>query len=190
MSDANGETAAPGEECRHGLAPGTCSICLQAERAPAARLARLRPTTRPTSSTDPVAELTGTKDISVPMYETEPYLDDRTDWLVAHGYPHDLRPHGRVYLRCDDRLAARVRAVRMAWREERPYRTGEVGTGSDFGPGMVFEVDPDTQEPFNQPLGQDAERMRQGYRYHLTASDRTVHHVMAGDRIPEGDWDG
>lgn len=54
---------------------------------------------------------------------------------------------------------------------------------------MVFALDPATWEPFDEPLGEDAERMRQGYRYHVTRRAGRVHHLMAGDRIPEGDWD-
>ncbi len=78
------------------------------------------------------------------MYAIDPYLAPRTDWLVGHGYPHHLRPRGWVYLRYEDRLAARVRVVDMAWREERPVLTGEDPSGKGFGPGLVVEVDPET----------------------------------------------
>ena len=172
----------PEENCVHELAPGTCSIC----RAPRPRTARpRRPTTTPHSGDDPIAPLSGSKDISIPMHATEPYLG--SDWLVTQGYPHDLRAGGWVYLRVDERLTARARVLSMKWRDDRPWRTGdEPGT---FGPGLVFSVDPTTWELFDQDLGVDAERMRQGYRYHLTDRAGTVHHMMAGDPIPEGDWD-
>ncbi len=123
------------------------------------------------------------------MYAIDPYLGAKTDWLVSQGYPHDLRPRGWLYLRYQERLAARVRAVGMGWREERPVRTGEDPGGKGFGPGLVFEVDPETWEPFEQALGKDAERMHQGYRYHLTDRTGVVHHLTAGDSIPDGDWD-
>lgn len=176
----------PDEECMHGLTRKTCSLCKP--RAPRPGPAR-RPTTTPRSADDPIAPLSGTKDVSVPEHSLDPYLGAKTDWLVSQGYPSDLRPRGWIYLRCDDRLAARVRAVGMGWRDERPVRHGEDPSGKGFGPGLVFVVDPETWEPFDQALGDDADRMRQGYRYHLTDSDRVVHHLMAGDSIPEGDWD-
>src|SRR5206468_813156 len=77
-------------------------------------------TTTPHSADDPIAPLSGSKDISVPVHAMEPYFGARTDWLIAHGYPHDLRSGGWIYLRYDDCFAARVRAVRMHWRDERP----------------------------------------------------------------------
>ncbi len=143
----------------------------------------------PRSADDPIAALSGSKDVSIPMYSLDPYLGARTDWLVAHGYPHDLQRRGWVYLRFEDRLAARVRARGMRWREERPVRNGAVSSGDGFGPGLVFDVDPDTWEPFDQGLGEDAERMRQGFRYHLTDNTGVVHHFIAQSSIPEGDWD-
>lgn len=175
------------EECKHGLTVATCSLCKPPRPAPP-RLKR--PTTSPRSPDDPIAPLDGTKDLSTPMYALEPYLGEGTDWLAAlSGYPHDLRPGGWLYLRFEERLAARVRVRAMAWRDERPVRTGDDATGDGFGPGLVFDVDPAAWEPFDQPLGEDAERMRQGYRYHLTDRTGRVHHLIAGDPIPEGDWD-
>lgn len=123
------------------------------------------------------------------MYAVDPYLGARTDWLVAHGYPHDLRSRGWIYLRYDDQLAARVRARGMRWQDERPVRHGEDPLGEGFGPGLVFDVDPDTWEPFDQALGEDAEWMRQGYRYHVTDRAGVVHHLIAGSPIPESDWE-
>lgn len=173
-------------ECIHGLAEGSCSYCKPRPRPPDPPR---RVTTTPRSADDPVAPLGGSKDISIPMYALDPYLGARTDWLVAQGYPHDLHRRDWVYLRLEDRLAARVRARGMRWREERPVRNGDDLSGDGFGPGLVFDVDPDTWEPFNQALGEDAERMRQGYRYHLTDRAGVVRHVIAQRPIPEGDWD-
>jgi hypothetical protein len=50
-------------------------------------------------------------------------------------------------------------------------------------------IDLYTYEPFDQALGEDAERMHQGYLYHLSDRSGVVHHLMAGDPIPVGDWD-
>lgn len=175
------------EECKHRLTVRTCSLCRPPRPAPPRPK---RPTTSPRNADDPIAPLGGTKDVSIPMYALEAYLGERTDWLAAlNGYPHDLRPGGWVYLRFEERLAARVRVQAMTWRDERPVRTGDDATDDGFGAGLVFEVDPATWEPFDQPLGDDAERMRQGYRYHLTRASGRVEHFMAGDPIPEGDWD-
>jgi hypothetical protein len=175
------------ENCIHEMAPGTCSICKPKPK----RVARpRRPTTTPHSGDDPIASLSGSKDVSMPVHALGPYLGDRTDWMPAmNGYPHDLRAGGWLYLRCDERLAARARVSAMAWRAERPWRTGDNPNNEGWGPGLVFAVDQATWEPFDQHLGEDAERMRQGYRYHLTDRSGVVHHLMAGDPIPDGDWD-
>lgn len=176
----------PEEECRHGLTEAICSLCKP--RRP--RFARPRPPTKgPHSVDDLITALSGTKDVSVPVHAVDPYLGTRTDWLTAHGYPHDLRRRGWIYLQCDERLAARVRAVGVRWQDSRPVRTGEDPSDVGFGSGLVFEVDSGTWEPFDQALGEDAGRMRQGYRYHLTDCAGIVHHLIAGDSIPEGDWE-
>jgi hypothetical protein len=43
----------------------------------------------------------------------------------------------------------------------------------------------ETWETFDQPLGEDGERMRQGFRFHLTDSDGHVHFVIARSKLPE-----
>lgn len=182
----DGAEVSPDEECPHLLTFQTCGTCRPRPKAPARPK---RPTTAPRSADDVIASLAGTKDISVPLYALEPYLGERTDWLVAHGYPHDLRPGGWVDIRHGDSLAARVRVIAMAWRDARPGRTGDDPSWEGFGPGLVFVVGAQTWEPFDQDLGADAERMRQGYRYHLTDRAGVVHHLMAGAPIPDGDWD-
>ncbi|MCX7621327.1 MAG: hypothetical protein N2037_10850 [Acidimicrobiales bacterium] len=174
------------DECIHGLFPGTCSLC--ATGAPRSRVAkRLKPTTSPRSADDPIAPLSGDKDVSMPVFEVEPYLGTRTDWMPAiSGYPHHLRPNGWLYLRCRGRLAARVRVPLLSWRDDRPTRTGD--SPGTFGPGLIFAVDPSTWEPFEQSLGDDETRMRQGYRYHRTDQAGVVHHLIADQPLPEGDW--
>ncbi|MCC5952050.1 MAG: hypothetical protein JJU45_08130 [Acidimicrobiia bacterium] len=129
--------------------------------------------------------------MSVPVYDPQPYLGAWTDWLLAQGYPHDLRAGGWVYLRLDDRLVGRVRARGMVWRDHRPWRTGDGSEqGDEAGPGLAFDVDPTTWEEVEFELGELADRQRQGYRYLITSSDgRTVQHLMTSDPIPDGDWD-
>lgn len=175
------------DECIHLLPIGTCSIC--AELKETKTPTRLRPTTAPKSADDVIEPLAGNKDVSMPVYEPGPYLADRTDWMPAvSGYPHSLRPNGWLYLRCDGKLIARVRVSSMAWRDERPHRTGAEPGNNGFGPGLIFAVDPETWEPVDQSLGAEAENMRQGYRYHLTDKKGTAHHLTAVAVIPEGDW--
>lgn len=179
-------TAYDMSECPHGLTVATCSHCRPKPAIPAPTR---RPTTAPKSAADPIEPLHGTKDLSMPMYAIEPYLEARTDWLVAQGYPHDLRPGGWVYLRCGDRYAARARVVAMDWLDDRPWRTGEVGAGNTFGPGLVFRSDPDSWEPFDQPFGDDADYLHQRYRYHRRLRNGELRRFSAGAPIPDGDWE-
>jgi len=125
----------------------------------------------------------------MPVHEVGPYLGERTDWMPAiGGYPHDLRTDGWLYLRCDGTLVARVRVPSMGWREERPSRTGTDGENPGWGAGLVFVVDPNSWEPFDQLLGDDAERMRQGYRYHRTDITGHVHHLTKDEIVTDGEW--
>jgi hypothetical protein len=174
------------EACPHGEHASYCLACLEGP-PPKRRVtaAPRRPTVAPTSADDVIRLLAGTKDLSVPVHDVAPYQG--TDWLRANGYPHDLRQGGWLYLRVDGALSARVRVRSMGWRDERPWRTGEAG--EDAGPGLVFELAPDSWATVDIDLGADAERMRQGYRYHLTAADGSVVHLTSGGPIPAGDWD-
>lgn len=124
----------------------------------------------------------------MPVHALNPYFGARTDWLpCVGGYPHDLRPGGWIYLRCDDAYGARARVTRLEWREERPYRTG---TGDDgFGPGLVFVIEPQTWDEFGQPLGDDADYVHQGYRYHRRRRDGELVRLSASDRVPDEDWE-
>jgi hypothetical protein len=186
-----GDELDPSGTCEHGEIRAACIDCLSKPRPHAPKPARpRRPTSSPKSADDIILPLSGDKDVSVPVHRLDPYLDARTDWLIGQGYPHDLRPGGWLYLRNDDHLRARVRARRMAWREERPWRTGESLDDPGAGPGLVFDVDPATWEAVAFPLGELADRQRQGYRYLITAADgASVRHLTAGDPLPEGEWD-
>lgn len=188
----------PSGICEHGEIRAACIECIG---KPYARPRKAPPTPRPTrtprSSEEQIAALSGNKDISVPVFKLGPYLDERTDWLLAQGYPHELRPGGWLYLRCDEGLRARVRVRGMRWSERRPWRTGQeaVELGGDepdndgAGPGLVFDLAPDTWEPISIELGPLAERQRSGFRYLLTTTSGEVVHLMADDPIPDGDWD-
>jgi hypothetical protein len=175
------------EYCIHELLPDECSVCRPPKpswQAPRGR----RPTTVPRSADDPIQPLRGTKDVSMPVHAVGPYLDERTDWMPAmNGYPHDLRPDGWLYLRLDGRLVARVTVPSMGWRDERPARTSDDPNSKGWGEGLVFSVDPSTWEPVDQDLGEDAERMRQGYRYHWTDEAGVAHYVMKDDPVPTSD---
>jgi hypothetical protein len=134
--------------------------------------------------------LHGTKDLSMPVHALGPYLGARTDWMpCVGGYPHDLRPGGWLYLRCDGRYGARARVVGLEWRDQRPYRTGAVEPGHGFGPGLAFVIDRDTWETFDQPFGDDADYLHQGYRYHRRLSGAELVRLSKGDRVPDRDWE-
>jgi hypothetical protein len=175
-------------ECPHGLTIATCSLCRPQPTKPSAAK---RPTTSPRSAADPIEPLHGTKDLSMHVHQLEPYFGARTDWLAAsHGYPQDLRPGGWVYLRCDGKYAARVRVVGLEWREQRPFRTGDVGSGEGFGPGLVLLVDKGTWAEFGQHLGDDADNVRQGYRYHRRrGGGGELVRFSKGDRVRDEDWE-
>lgn len=112
----------------------------------------------------------------------------QTEWIVGSGHPTDLRAGGWVYLRSEGRLWARARARRSEFREERRARTGEVG--SDFGPGVVIIVYPETWEACDYDLGDVADSQHQGYRYLLTMRNGHLVHLSAGESIPDDiDWE-
>ena len=187
----------PAGICEHGEIRAGCIECigkpyLRARKAPPPP----RPTHSPKSGADAISPLSGTKDISVPVYDILAYLEPHTDWLLAQGYPHDLRPGGWLYLRCDDGLRARVRVRGMRWQDHRPWRTGQEAldlsdgqaVNDGAGPGLVFDLVSETWEPTAVELGPLAERQRSGFRYLLTNRSGGVH-LMADDPVPEGDWD-
>jgi hypothetical protein len=49
---------------------------------------------------------------------------------------------------------------------------------------------PEPGKPFYQEFGEDAERIHQGYRYHLTDRSNVVHYLMPATRSPvaTGTW--
>jgi hypothetical protein len=182
----------PAQICEHGDVRAACIDCLEAPQ-PYTPKPRSEPTLRSRSGARP-DRLSGTKDVSVPVYEIDPYLDPPDNhWLIAQGFPHDLRPGGFVYLRQSDALRARARVLRMAWWEgvDRRWRTGEgAEAGEHAGDGWVFVLDPDTWERVEFPLGELAENQRSGMRYLITSADGTeIRHLIAREPVPDGDWD-
>jgi hypothetical protein len=168
------------EMCEHGDYRAACLECLgqPRRRTPRPPAKPTRPTFTPRSPADEIRELAGDKDVSVPVPFLESTLGVRTTRLRAYGYPHDLRRGGWVYLRMGRALVARVRVVRMAWRDD------------ELDPGMIFEVGPDTWEEVHFPLGDLADSQHQGYRYLITSSDGLyVVHLTSGDPVPEEDDD-
>jgi hypothetical protein len=152
-------------------------------RPPVARVARRGE--MPHNVDDPRPALIGDKDMSTPVFEFEPHMHGPgKDWLFPNndGFPWDLRAGGWVYLRSENVIGARVRVRHIGFRTERRLHTGDP---SDFGPGPTIEVAPGTWEKVNHPLGDLADRQRQGYRYLITTVDGSIVHLMAGDKIPD-----
>lgn len=173
----------PAEICEHGDIRAACIDCLEASQP-----YRPKPTGGTTTgarSTRP-DRLSGTKDVSVPVYDIDLYMHPGdNDWLIAQGFPHDLRPGGFVYLRQGDALRARTRGVRMEWRagEDRRWRTGDGAEAGEYAvDGWVFVVAPGTWERVEFPLGNLAESQRSGLGYLIASADgNEVRHLIARD---------
>lgn len=190
VPEAKTDDLDPAGICEHGEIRAACIDCLHKPRPPKRQPAPTpRPTTAPQSAQDPIRPLSGNKDVSIPVFDIEPYVEPGTSWLIAQGYPHDLRSGGWVYLRCNDRHAARVRARGIAWREERPWRTGDTDDPEGAGPGLVFNVDPSSWERVDISFHRDPGDMRSGFRYLITnAAGDDIVPLMARDPLPEGHW--
>ncbi len=180
--------------CEHDFPKpwSTCRDCMEmgsAKRpeppAPAPPTSASKSRQMPQTVDDPVPELEGDRDVSVPVREIAPHMDgSENDWLFGDGgFPRHLRAGGWVYIRHDGELSGRVRVRGIGFREVRPWHTGEP---EDQGPGATIEVDPTSWERVSIDLGALAESQRQGYRYLITATDGTVTHLSATDPVP--DW--
>lgn len=142
-----------------------------------------RATKNPSSVADKISPLAGDLDMSMPVISVEKHLGSAT--LAARVFPHYLRKGGWIYLRCDDMLKARVKALRVIWQDE---RTDLVDPERDLGGGLAIEVDPKTwDDSTNIELGCLAERQRDGFRYLKTGDDGTVVHYMGGRPIEDYD---
>jgi hypothetical protein len=138
----------------------------------------------PQTAKDPLPPLPGNKDLSCAVFEIAAHVDGPgNDWIVAKGFPAQLRPGGWIYLRHDGSLGARARVTGIGFRENRPQHTGD--TTENWGPGPTIEIDASTWERIDSPLGELADSQRQGYRYLATPVTGDVMHLMAGDPIPD-----
>ena len=146
-----------------------------------------RPTPRgrlPQSATDGLPALVGDKDMSFPVHDFDAHMvGPDNGWLVTQGFPWDLRKGGWVYLRHEGQLGGRARVRGIGWREERKLHTGD--PDGTWGPGATIELDASTWERFDHDLGALADDQRQGYRYLITDTFDQIHHLIAGEPVPE-----
>jgi hypothetical protein len=142
-----------------------------------------RATKNPSSAGDKISPLAGELDMSIPVTSVEKLLGSSS--LAARVFPHYLRRGGWVYLRCDDMLQARVKAVKVVWEDE---RTDLVNLQRDLGGGLAIEVDPKTwDDSIHVELGCLASRQRDGFRYLKTNDDDSVTHYLGGRPITDYD---
>ncbi len=178
-----GTKAAAIEYCEHDELRAACLECLAMPQKVAPQpTAAPRATKNPTSETDKISPLGGELDMSLPVDAVEPLVG--SDWISAHTFPHYLRRSGWVYLRCNDGLRARVKAVKVTWRPERKVPTVEAY--EDRGPGLAIQLDPKSWDvDVDIDLGAQAELQQHGYRYLVTNEDDTVTHYRGGRPIVE-----
>jgi hypothetical protein len=171
------------EYCEHNELRAACLECLaMPKKVKPQPSAAPRATKNPTSEADKISPLGGEYDMSIPVDASEPLLG--AEWLPAHAFPHYLRRAGWIYLRCEGRLAARVKAQKVKWLSERKVPTTDAYVNK--GPGMVIKVDPRTwDDSIDIDLGAHAQRQRHGYRYLRTNEDGTVTHYQGGRPIAE-----
>ncbi|MEM7275273.1 MAG: hypothetical protein AAF547_19510, partial [Actinomycetota bacterium] len=142
-----------------------------------------RATKNPSSAKDKISPLAGDLDMSLPVCAVDGVIGSNT--LAARAFPHYLRRSGWIYLRCDGKLQARVKATKVIWQDDRldlaePERA--------LGAGIVIEVDPRTwDDDIDIDLGQLAARQRDGFRYLKTNDDDTVTHYRGGKPVVEDD---
>lgn len=105
----------------------------------------------------------------------------RNDFLLPVGsgktigegvLPQRLNLGGWIYLRCDQRLAARVRFRGAFWMTRRIEHLPSGDRFEDRGPGHGLVVDPATWEYVDIPIS-DRE-MGNGYRYYSVDPDGSV----------------
>lgn len=171
------------EYCEHDELRAACLECLaMPKKVKPQPSAAPRATKNPSSEADKISPLGGELDMSIPVDAPEPFLG--SEWLPAHAFPHYLRRSGWIYLRTDDRLAARVKAQKVVWSSERKVPTADAY--EDCGPGMVIKVDTKTwDDTIDVELGAHAERQQHGYRYLRSNDDGTVTHYRGGRPVAE-----
>lgn len=179
-----GNQAAPEiDYCEHDEMRAACLECLaKPQKVTPQPASSPRATKNPTGEADKISPLGGELDMSMPVDLVEPFLG--SDWLVARTFPHYLRRSGWIYLRCDGKLKARVKATKVVWRNERKVPTD--GPFEDLGPGLALQVDPRTwDDNVDIDLGAHASRQEHGYRYLRTNTDDTVTHFRGGRPLDE-----
>jgi hypothetical protein len=171
------------EYCEHDELRVACLECLAMPRKVTPQQAAApRATKNPTCDSDKISPLGGDLDMSLPVDAIEPMIG--ADWIAARTFPHYLRRSGWIYLRCEGRLQARVKVVKVIWLAERKVPT--VHAYEDQGPGMALQVDPRTWDAdIDIDLGSLAERQRRGYRYLKTNDDDTVTHYSGGRAVTD-----
>ena len=176
------------EYCEHDEMKAACLECLALpQKVTPQPTATPRATKNPTSENDKISPLGGDLDMSLPVNTVEPLIG--SDWLTARTFPHYLRRSGWVYMRCEGKLLARVKAVKVMWRTERKVPTN--GAYEDIGPGLALQIDPRTwDDAVDIELGAHAESQQHGYRYLKTNDDDTVTHYRGGRPVTEtGDYE-
>ncbi len=179
-----GSTTASIVYCEHEEVQAACLECLaMPKKVTPPKPTTPRATKNPSSAADKISPLAGDLDMSMPVISVEKLLGSST--LAARVFPHYLRKGGWIYLRCEDMLQARVKAVKVIWQDE---RTDLVDPERDLGGGLAIEVDPKTwDDAINIDLGKLARRQRDGFRYLKTNDDDTVVHYRGGRPVADVD---
>ncbi|MEM9566470.1 MAG: hypothetical protein AAGA93_27875 [Actinomycetota bacterium] len=172
--------------CEHGEVEAACLECLaMPKKVTPPRAPAPRATKNPSSAKDKISPLAGDLDMSLPVEAVHGVLG--AECLSARAFPHYLRRAGWVYLRCDGRLQARVKATKVVWRDD---RTDLADSTRHLGPGIAIEVDARTWDhDLDIDLGALAEQQRDGFRYLLTNDDDSVTHYRGGKPIVDLDED-
>ena len=163
--------------CEHGEVEAACLECLaMPKKITPPPPTKPRATKNPSSGNDKISPLAGELDMSIPVAAVESAFG--SNYLTARAFPHYLRRSGWIYLRCDEKLQARVKATKVVWQED---RTDLVDPKKDLGAGIVIAVDPRSWDSdIDIELGALASRQRDGFRYLKTNDDDTVTHYMGG----------
>lgn len=168
--------------CEHGEVEAACLECLaMPKKITPPPPAKPRATKNPSSENDKISPLAGDLDMSLPVAAVDSAFG--SDFLAARAFPHYLRRAGWIYLRCEDKLQARVKATKVVWQDD---RVDLADPDRNLGAGIVIEVDPRSWDSdIDIDLGPLAARQRDGFRYLKTNDDDTVTHYMGGRPVAE-----
>lgn len=168
--------------CEHGEVEAACLDCLaMPKKVNLPPPPKPRATKNPSSDKDKISPFAGDLDMSVPVMDVNSVFGSQ--YLAARAFPHYLRRSGWIYIRCQDKLQARVKAAKVVWRDD---RTDLTEPERDLGAGIAIEVDPQSWDNgIDIDLGQHAERQRDGFRYLKTNPDDTITHYIGGKPVVE-----